>query len=135
MYLTVSKIWVLAQLYRGEHGLVVSMSTLLLTVMPGLGVVGGLVVVPDHLVQELGDFGVALDNQEQSFYYQIQVCDDCAISAEHFDDLATVQDSAVTLPACSGIDVFLGEECRAVPTLSSYFLSHSRRGGINPCWF
>ena len=96
------------------------MSTLFLTVMLGLGVVGGLVVVPDHLVQELGDFGVALDNQEQSFYHQTQVCDDCAISAEHFDDPATV---------------FLGEECRAVPTLSSYFLSHSRRGGINPCWF
>ncbi|MEC7446326.1 MAG: hypothetical protein VX500_08405, partial [Planctomycetota bacterium] len=83
MYLTVSKILILAQLSRGEHGLVVSMSTLLLTVMLGLGVVGGLVVVPDHLVQELGDFGVALDNQEQSFYYQIPVCDDCAISAQH----------------------------------------------------
>ena len=129
MNLTVSKILILAQLSRGEHGLVVSMSTLLLTVMLGLGVVGGLVVVPDHLVQELGDFGVALDNQEQSFYYQIQVCDDCAISAEHFDDLATVQDSAVTLPACSGIDVFLGEECRAVPKLSSHFLVILVAGG------
>ena len=121
MYLTVSKIRVLAQLSRGEHGLVVSMSTLFLAVMLGLGVLGGLVVVPDHLVQELSDIGVALDNTEQSFYYQIQVCDDCVISAEHFDDLATVQDSAVTLPACLGIDTFLGEECRAVPTPSGRF--------------
>ena len=129
MNLTVSKILILAQLSCGEHGLVVSMSTLLLTVMLGLGVVGGLVVVPDHLVQELGDFGVALDNQEQSFYYQIQVCDDCVISAEYFDDLATLQDSAVTLPACLGIDVFLGEECRAVPKLSSHFLVILVAGG------
>ena len=121
MYLTVSKIRVLAQLSRGEHGLVVSMSTLFLTVMLGLGVHGGLVVVPDHLVQELSDIGVALDNTEQSFYYQIQVCDDCVISTEYFDDLATLQDSAVTLPACLGIDVFLGEECRAVPTPSGIF--------------
>ena len=121
MYLTVPKKCILAQLSRGENGLVVSMSTLFLMVMLGLGVVGGLVVVPDHLVQELGDFGVALDNQEQSFYYQIQVCDDCAISAEYFDDLATLQDSAVTLPAFLGIDVFLGEECRAVPTPSGIF--------------
>ena len=93
MNLTVSKILILAQLSRGEHGLVVSMSTLLLTVMLGLGVVGGLVVVPDHLVQELGDFGVALDNQEQSFYHQTQVCDYCAISAEHFDDPARIRQS------------------------------------------
>ena len=121
MYLTVSKIRVLAQLSRGEHGFVVSMSTLFLTVMLGLGVLGGLVVVPDHLVQELSDFGVALDNTEQSFYYQIQVCDDCIIPAEYFDDLATLQDSAVTLPACLGIDVFLGVECRAVPTPSGIF--------------
>ena len=121
MYLTVSKIRVLAQLSRGEHGLVVSMSTLFLAVMLGLGVLGGLVVVPDHLVQELSDIGVALDNTEQSFYYQIQVCDDCVISAEYFDDLATLQDSAVTLPACLGIDTFLGEECRAVPTPSGIF--------------
>jgi hypothetical protein len=121
MYLTVSKIRVLAQLSRGEHGFVVSMSTLFLTVMLGLGVLGGLVVVPDHLVQELSDFGVALDNTEQSFYYQIQVCDDCIIPAEYLDDLATLQDSAVTLPACLGIDVFLGEECRAVPTPSGIF--------------
>ena len=129
MNLTVSKMLILAQLSRGEHGLVVSMSTLSLTVMLGLGVVGGLVVVPDHLVQELGDFGVALDNPEQSFYYQFQVCDDCVISAEYFDDLATLQDSAVTLPACLGIDVFLGEECRAVPKLSSHFLVILVAGG------
>ena len=129
MNLTVSKILILAQLSRGEHGLVVSMSTLFLTIMLGLGVVGGLVVVPDHLVQELGDFGVALDNPEQSFYYQFQVCDDCVISAEYFDDLATLQDSAVTLPACLGIDVFLGEECRAVPKLSSHFLVILVAGG------
>lgn len=121
MYLTVSKICILAQLSRGEHGKVVSMSTLFLTVMLGLGVLGGLVVVPDQLVQELGDFGVALDNTEQSFYYQVQVCDDCVISAEYFDDIATLQDSAVTLPACLGIDAFLGEECRAVPTPSDRF--------------
>ena len=121
MYLTVSKICIPAQLSRGNHGLVVSMSTLFLTAMLGLGVLGGLVVVPDHLVQELSDIGVALDNTEQSFYYQIQVCDDCVISAEYFDDLATLQDSAVTLPACLGIDVFLVEECRAVPTPSGIF--------------
>ena len=129
MYLTVPKKCILAQLSRGENGLVVSMSTLFLTVMLGLGVLGGWVVVPDHLVQELGDFGVALDNPEQSFYYQFQVCDDCVISAEYFDDLATLQDSAVTLPACLGIDVFLGEECRAVPKLSSHFLVILVAGG------
>ncbi|MEC8160829.1 MAG: hypothetical protein VX111_06840, partial [Planctomycetota bacterium] len=65
----------IARLIRDERGSVAAMSTLFLTVMLGLGVIGGLVVVRDHLVQEFGDFGVALDNLDQSFLYHIEVCD------------------------------------------------------------
>ena len=121
MYLTVSKIRALAQLSRGEHGLVVSMSTLFLTVMLGLGVLGGLVVVRDHLVQEFGDFGVALDNLDQSFLYYIEVCDDCVITAEYTDDSATLQDPVDAAPACLVIDSAPGEEDGSAPTPSGEF--------------
>ena len=110
-----------AKLLRDERGSVAAMSTLFLTVMLGLGVLGGLVVVRDHLVQEFGDFGVALDNLDQSFLYHIEVCDDCVITAEYIDDSATLQDPANAAPACLVIDSSPGEEDGSAPTPSGEF--------------
>ena len=111
----------IARLIRDERGSVAAMSTLFLTVMLGLGVIGGLVVVRDHLVQEFGDFGVALDNLDQSFLYYIEVCDDCVITAEYTDDSATLQDPVDAAPACLVIDSAPGEEDGSAPTPSGEF--------------
>ena len=110
-----------ARLIRDERGSVAAMSTLFLTVMLGLGVIGGLVVVRDHLVQEFGDFGVALDNLDQSFLYHIEVCDGCVITAEYTDDSATLQDPVDAAPACLVIDSAPGEEDGTAPTPSGSF--------------
>ncbi|MCH2131775.1 MAG: hypothetical protein MK179_21755 [Pirellulaceae bacterium] len=111
----------IARLIRDERGSVAAMSTLFLTVMLGLGVIGGLVVVRDHLVQEFGDFGVALDNLDQSFLYHIEVCDGCVITAEYTDDSATLQDPVDAAPACLVIDSAPGEEDGSAPTPSGSF--------------
>ena len=111
----------IARLIRDERGSVAAMSTLFLTVMLGLGVIGGLVVVRDHLVQEFGDFGVALDNLDQSFLYHIEVCDGCVIAAEYTDDSATLQDPVDAAPACLVIDSAPGEEDGSAPTPSGSF--------------
>ena len=111
----------IARLIRDERGSVAAMSTLFLTVMLGLGVIGGLVVVRDHLVQEFGDFGVALDNLDQSFLYHIEVCDGCVITAEYTDDSATLQDPVDAAPACLVIDSAPGEEDGTAPTPSGSF--------------
>ena len=111
----------IARLIRDERGSVAAMSTLFLTVMLGLGVIGGLVVVRDHLVQEFGDFGVALDNLDQSFLYHIEVCDDCVITAEYTDDSATLQDPVDAAPACLVIDSAPGEEDGSAPSPSGSF--------------
>ena len=111
----------IARLIRDERGSVAAMSTLFLTVMLGLGVIGGVVVVRDHLVQEFGDFGVALDNLDQSFLYHIEVCDGCVITAEYTDDSATLQDPVDAAPACLVIDSAPGEEDGSAPTPSGSF--------------
>lgn len=111
----------IARLIRDERGSVAAMSTLFLTVMLGLGVIGGLVVVRDHLVQEFGDFGVALDNLDQSFLYHIEVCDGCVITAEYTDDSATLQDPVDAAPACLVIDSAPGEEDGSAPSPSGSF--------------
>ncbi|MEC8801220.1 MAG: hypothetical protein VXX55_10700 [Planctomycetota bacterium] len=111
----------IARLIRDERGSVAAMSTPFLTVMLGLGVIGGLVVVRDHLVQEFGDFGVALDNLDQSFLYHIEDCDGCVITAEYTDDSATLQDPVDAAPACLVIDSAPGEEDGSAPTPSGEF--------------
>lgn len=111
----------IARLARDERGSVAAMSTIFLTVILGLGVLGGLVIVRDHLVQEFGDFGVALDSLDQSFSYEINVCDGCEISASYVDDYATLEDPVDAPPACLVIDVDPGEEDGTSPSPSGEF--------------
>jgi hypothetical protein len=111
----------IGRLTRDERGSVAAMSTIFLTVLLGLGVLGGLVIVRDHLVQEFGDFGVALNNLDQSFSYEINVCDGCEISAEYIDNYATLQDPADAPPACLVIDVDPGSEDGTLPSPSGQF--------------
>ena len=111
----------IARLARDERGSVAAMSTIFLTVILGLGVLGGLVIVRDHLVQEFGDFGVALDSLDQSFSYEINVCDGCEISASYVDDYATLEDPVDAPPACLVIDVDPGAEGGTSPSPSGAF--------------
>lgn len=85
--------------WRDQHGAVSGLSTLLLTVIMAIGVLAGLVVVRDHVVQEFGDVSVGLDNLDQSFSYEIIIDGQVCISVDHDEDAATLTDPANAAPA------------------------------------
>lgn len=60
---------------RDERGFVHASQTVLLAVIMSLGVVAGLVSLRDVLVQEYADTGLALENLNQSYHYQIVIHD------------------------------------------------------------
>ena len=71
--------------------------------------------------QEFGDFGVALNKLDQSFSYEIKVCDGCEIAASYIDNYATLQDPVDAPPACLVIDVDPGSEDGTLPSPSGQF--------------
>ncbi|MBI1246469.1 hypothetical protein GC197_01335 [bacterium] len=50
-----------------------AIAIILLIVILGLGVIVGATAVRDSIVQEYGDIGVALDNLDQSWSYQLSI--------------------------------------------------------------
>ncbi|MCC9605433.1 hypothetical protein LOC68_22975 [Blastopirellula sp. JC732] len=61
------------QLWRDERGVASAYALILVAVILILGAVVGLTNLRDHIVQEFGDLGVAIDSLDQSFGYQITV--------------------------------------------------------------
>ncbi|QDU76558.1 hypothetical protein Pan97_36100 [Bremerella volcania] len=56
-----------------REGSAAVISTVLLVVILGIGVIVGTVALRDQIVQEFGDAAVALDNLDQSYSYSIQI--------------------------------------------------------------
>lgn len=65
----------LGGLARDERGFVHASQGVLLAVILSLGIVAGLVSLRDVLVQEYADTGLALENLNQSYNYQIVIHD------------------------------------------------------------
>lgn len=61
------------ELWRDERGVASAYALILVAVVLILGAVVGLTSLRDHIVQEFGDLGVAIDSLDQSFSYQITV--------------------------------------------------------------
>ena len=104
-----------------ERGSVSAMSTIFLTVLLALGIIVGLVLVRDHIVQEMGDVGVALDNLDQSFSYAIAVKDELCVFAQYVDDVPTLEDPVDAPPACMVIDSPPNSEDGMLPPPSGEF--------------
>jgi hypothetical protein len=60
---------VLARLWSNESGEASSMSLILLTTIIALGAIVGLVSLRDQVIQEMGDYAIALENLNQSFSF------------------------------------------------------------------
>ncbi|TWT39607.1 hypothetical protein Enr8_13070 [Blastopirellula retiformator] len=61
------------ELWRDQRGVVSAYALILVAVVLILGAVVGLTSLRDHIVQEFGDLGVAIDSLDQSFGYEITV--------------------------------------------------------------
>ena len=58
---------VLARLWLEDSGEASSISIILITAIVALGAIAGLVTLRDQIVQEFGDYAIALENLNQSF--------------------------------------------------------------------
>ncbi|UUO07970.1 hypothetical protein M4951_06550 [Blastopirellula sp. J2-11] len=61
------------ELWRDERGVASAYGLILIATVLILGAVVGLTSLRDHIVQEFGDLGVAIDSLDQSFAYEITV--------------------------------------------------------------
>ncbi|EAQ80140.1 hypothetical protein [Blastopirellula marina] len=61
------------ELWRDERGVASAYGLILIATVLILGAIVGLTSLRDHVVQEYGDLGVAIDSLDQSFAYEITV--------------------------------------------------------------
>ncbi|MFI4876383.1 MAG: hypothetical protein ACIALR_13620 [Blastopirellula sp. JB062] len=61
------------RLWSDQRGVISAYALILVAVILILGAVVGLTGLRDHIVQEFGDLGVAIDSLDQSYRYQIAV--------------------------------------------------------------
>jgi hypothetical protein len=87
------------RLRSDERGFASALSLIFVTAIVCLGALVGVSIIRNHIVQELGDVAVALDNIDQSFSYEIIVEGTVCWSAEYIDDPATLMDNAGDSPA------------------------------------
>ena len=66
---------VVQQLWRDTRGNMAPVDLILMTAITAIGVMVGLVIVRDGVVQEMGDVAVALDNLDQSFSASISLAE------------------------------------------------------------
>ncbi len=111
----------LARFWDDERGAVSALSVIFVTVILAIGVLAGLVVVRDHVVQEFGDVSVGLDSLDQSFSYEIVVDGEVCVSVDHNDDSATLTDPVDTAPADLDLGVDPSGENGTRPTPSGGF--------------
>lgn len=57
----------LARLYHDESGFVDAANYILMTTIIAIGVIAGLAVIRDSVVQELGDFALGLENLDHTY--------------------------------------------------------------------
>ena len=95
---------VLQHLWRDTRGNMAPVDLILMTAITAIGVMVGLVIVRDGVVQEMGDVAVALDNLDQSFSASISLATVGTVwSASYIDDTATLTDPVGSEPACLNV--------------------------------
>lgn len=95
---------------------------ILMTTITAIGVMVGLVIVRDSVVQEMGDVAVALDNVDQSFGVEVVMSGVGTVwTALYVDDAATLTDSAGSEPACLDVGGPQYEEGTALATVGTPF--------------
>ncbi len=78
---------VLTQLWRDEQGFVVSAELVLIGTILVIGMIVGLATVRDQVVQELGDFALAIGQVNQSYSWSGITGHTSSVSGSAFEDL------------------------------------------------
>ncbi len=98
---------VLTQLWRDEQGFVVSAELVLIGTILVIGMIVGLATVRDQVVQELGDFALAIGQVNQSYSWSAITGHTSSVAGSAFEDMADFCDLADQIggepPACIAI--------------------------------
>jgi len=99
---------VLMQLWRDDLGFIVSAELVLVATILVIGMIVGLATVRDQVVQELGDFGLAIGQVNQSFSWSGITGHTSSVAGSAFTDTGDFCDDAEaqtagTPPACIAI--------------------------------
>lgn len=100
---------VLTQLWQDDSGFVVSAELVLIATILVIGMIVGLATVRDQVVQELGDFGLAIGQLNQSYSFSGITGHTSSTAGSQFIDLTdlcddfVLDDSAGGPPACIAI--------------------------------
>lgn len=110
------------RLWRDTRGNMAPADLILMTAITAIGVMVGLVIVRDSVVQEMGDVAVALDNLDQSFSGSISLATVGTVwSASYTDDAATLDDPVGSEPACLDVGGPQYEEGTALAAVGTMF--------------
>lgn len=113
---------VLRRLWGDASGAMAPADLILMTAITAIGVIVGLVMVRDSVVQEMGDVAVALDNVDQSFGVQVVMSGVGTVyTALYVDDAATLIDTAGSEPACLDVGGTQYDEGEALATVGTPF--------------
>jgi len=104
----------LTQLWRDEQGFVVSAELVLIGTILVIGMIIGLATVRDQVVQELGDFALAIGQVNQSYSWSGITGHTSSVAGSAFEDTSDFCDLADQVggepPACIAIvDAVAGE--------------------------
>ena len=113
---------VLRRLWGDTRGAMAPADLILMTAITAIGVIVGLVIVRDSVVQEMGDVAVALDNVDQSFGVQVVMSGVGTVyTALYVDDAATLLDPVGSEPACLDVGGTQYDEGEALATVGTPF--------------
>lgn len=106
-----SRVGLLRRLWRDTRGESSFLGLILIAAIAAIGIIVGLAVVRDAIVQEFGDVAVALDRLDQS--YDVSVVNDCVVpgttlwQVSYLDDTidALTDPGAGDSPACLQLGV------------------------------
>ncbi|MFO0819856.1 MAG: hypothetical protein U1A77_18040 [Pirellulales bacterium] len=113
---------VLRRLWGDTRGAMAPADLILMTTITAIGVMVGLVIVRDSVVQEMGDVAVALDNVDQSFGVEVVMSGVGTVyTALYVDDAATLTDPVGSEPACLDVGGTQYDEGEALATVGTPF--------------
>ena len=92
----------LRQMWRDEHGFVISSELVLVATILVIGMITGLTSVRDQVVQELADVAGAIAVVNQSYSYNGVTAHTASTAGSSFTDAEDFCDKAVVDPACDG---------------------------------
>ncbi|QDU99211.1 hypothetical protein [Lignipirellula cremea] len=107
----------LKKLINDDRGEASVTALVLIAAIVCLAAIVGLATLRDMVIQQFGDVGVAINNLDQSFSYEILIdtdgdgmLEDLGINGEYIDDAPSLVDNPGAAPACLNFTTAPGTE-------------------------